>query len=288
MISMRLVVRQRLERLHAAKRQIAQEDTGQQLSEHRRLLQSRRELATELGRQEQHGEAEHDRRNRIRMHAGSDPTLRDVPIVTSRGGAVCCSPCAHAQSAMVLAIVAAGMACSRCAGDCASLRGGVGQAERRRRSFHSVQTPPARRDHADQQSAREHRPLRLQRAALPSSKVLPAWTREERFDIAAKAAGPITDEQRRLMMRALLVERFRLKARFVTREKTIYVMTTARADKQLGTGPHAEARMRNGAPRQAMSERRQRQIGCDPVEGGHADPARRRNALNDQRRARAR
>ena len=65
---------------------------------------------------------------------------------------------------------------------------------------------------------------------------LPAWTREERFDIAAKAAGPITDEQRRLMMRSLLVERFRLKARFVTREKTIYVMTTARADKQLGPG----------------------------------------------------
>ena len=49
MISMRLVVRERLERLHAAERQIAQQDSGQQLSKHRRLLQSRRELATELG-----------------------------------------------------------------------------------------------------------------------------------------------------------------------------------------------------------------------------------------------
>ena len=65
---------------------------------------------------------------------------------------------------------------------------------------------------------------------------VPAWTRDERFDIAARAAGPITDEQRRLMMRSLLVERFRLKARFETREKTIYVMTTVRADKQLGPG----------------------------------------------------
>src|SRR5688572_14214925 len=64
----------------------------------------------------------------------------------------------------------------------------------------------------------------------------PAWTNEERFDIAAKATGPISDEQRRLMMRALLVDRFRLKARFETREKTIYVMTLARADKQLGPG----------------------------------------------------
>ena len=36
------------------------------------------------------------------------------------------------------------------------------------------------------------------------------------------------------MMRALLVERFRLKAHFETREKTIYVMTFAREDKQLG------------------------------------------------------
>lgn len=34
---------------------------------------------------------------------------------------------------------------------------------------------------------------------------LPAWTREERFDIA-KAAGPISDAERRLMMRALSPE----------------------------------------------------------------------------------
>jgi uncharacterized protein (TIGR03435 family) len=65
---------------------------------------------------------------------------------------------------------------------------------------------------------------------------VPAWTRDERFDIAAKAARPISDSERRLMMRALLVERFRLKAHFETREKTIYVMSLARADKQLGRG----------------------------------------------------
>ena len=65
---------------------------------------------------------------------------------------------------------------------------------------------------------------------------VPSWTQDERFDIAAKAGGPITDEQRRLMMRALLVERFRLKAHFETREKTIYIMTLARTDNQLGPG----------------------------------------------------
>jgi len=65
---------------------------------------------------------------------------------------------------------------------------------------------------------------------------VPGWTLDERFDIAAKAAGPISDTERRLMMRALLVERFRLKAHFETRQKTIYVMTLAREDKRLGRG----------------------------------------------------
>ena len=64
----------------------------------------------------------------------------------------------------------------------------------------------------------------------------PAWTREERFDIAAKASRPISDDERRMMMRALLAERFRLKAHFEPREKTIYVMTLARADRRLGPG----------------------------------------------------
>ena len=65
---------------------------------------------------------------------------------------------------------------------------------------------------------------------------VPAWTRDAHFDIAAKAAGPISDEQRRLMLRSLLVERFHLKAHFEMREHTVYVMTLARADKSLGPG----------------------------------------------------
>ena len=64
----------------------------------------------------------------------------------------------------------------------------------------------------------------------------PGCVGTDRFDIAAKAAGPISDTERRLMMRALLVERFRLTAHFETREKTIYIMTLARPDKQLGPG----------------------------------------------------
>lgn len=65
---------------------------------------------------------------------------------------------------------------------------------------------------------------------------IPAWTRESRYDIAARAARPITDDERRAMMRALLAERFHLKAHVESRERTIYVLKPLRADKGLGPG----------------------------------------------------
>ncbi|MGH9239027.1 MAG: TIGR03435 family protein [Vicinamibacterales bacterium] len=73
---------------------------------------------------------------------------------------------------------------------------------------------------------------------LPSFRVfgLPRWTEDERFDIVAKAAGAITEDQRQAMVRTLLATRFRLKAHFEKRDQTIYVMTRARADGSLGTG----------------------------------------------------
>src|SRR5687768_4921543 len=75
---------------------------------------------------------------------------------------------------------------------------------------------------------------------------MPAWANEERFDIVAKAARPITDTERQLMLRSLLIDRFGLKTHFEPREQTVYVMTRFRAD-ALGpglkprtdcTGPH--------------------------------------------------
>jgi uncharacterized protein (TIGR03435 family) len=59
---------------------------------------------------------------------------------------------------------------------------------------------------------------------------------DERFDIAAKAARPITETERQSMVQALLADRFRLKAHFEKREQTIYVMTRALADGPLGPG----------------------------------------------------
>ena len=65
---------------------------------------------------------------------------------------------------------------------------------------------------------------------------MPGWARQARYDVAAKASGPISDDQRRLMLRSLLVDRFNLKARLEKREQTVYVMTRLRPGGALGPG----------------------------------------------------
>ena len=65
---------------------------------------------------------------------------------------------------------------------------------------------------------------------------MPGWTMDARYDITARASGPITSEQRLLMLRSLLEERFNLKTRLETREQPVYVLTRARADEALGPG----------------------------------------------------
>src|SRR5688572_9248559 len=63
----------------------------------------------------------------------------------------------------------------------------------------------------------------------------PAWLASDRFDIVAKEPeGTFTDEQRRLMMQALLMERFKLKAHLETRELPIYNLVLLRPDGRLG------------------------------------------------------
>jgi uncharacterized protein (TIGR03435 family) len=63
----------------------------------------------------------------------------------------------------------------------------------------------------------------------------PAWLASDRFDIVAKEPeGTFTDEQRRLMMQAMLVERFKLQAHLETREMPLYNLVRLRADGRLG------------------------------------------------------
>lgn len=68
---------------------------------------------------------------------------------------------------------------------------------------------------------------------------LPHWLMEERFDIEARAMGNPTKDQMRLMMRALLADRFKLAMHNGTREVAVAALTAVR-DGRLGPGlrPH--------------------------------------------------
>ncbi len=53
----------------------------------------------------------------------------------------------------------------------------------------------------------------------------PDWIKtEERYDIVAKAAAPVTDQQIRLMLQALLIERFQMKTHTEKKETSVYVL----------------------------------------------------------------
>jgi uncharacterized protein (TIGR03435 family) len=68
------------------------------------------------------------------------------------------------------------------------------------------------------------------------SKVIgiPDWTITERFDINARAAGPIMADERRLMLQALLADRFKLVARRQEREVSLLALMLNRNDGKLG------------------------------------------------------
>ena len=64
----------------------------------------------------------------------------------------------------------------------------------------------------------------------------PSWMEDERFDVAARASSDTSDNDLRLMLRALLAERFRLVLRTEMREQPVYALVVARANGTLGPG----------------------------------------------------
>ena len=69
----------------------------------------------------------------------------------------------------------------------------------------------------------------------------PDWIDDDRFDVTAKMdgnppSGPDTANLARMMLRALLAERFQLEVRTESRELPVYALVTARADRRLGPG----------------------------------------------------
>jgi len=62
----------------------------------------------------------------------------------------------------------------------------------------------------------------------------PDWAMSDRFDVDARATFVPTVEQERLMLRALLADRFKLAAHYETQERPIFNLVMARADGRLG------------------------------------------------------
>jgi uncharacterized protein (TIGR03435 family) len=62
----------------------------------------------------------------------------------------------------------------------------------------------------------------------------PEWVSSEHYDVIARPDTPATREQRTLMLRALLADRFKLAAREEPREQSAYVLVVDRADGRLG------------------------------------------------------
>ena len=56
----------------------------------------------------------------------------------------------------------------------------------------------------------------------------PGWIDGERYDIAAKAAGPVPEDALRIMLQGLLAERFKLACHRETRDLPVFVLTVAK------------------------------------------------------------
>jgi uncharacterized protein (TIGR03435 family) len=61
----------------------------------------------------------------------------------------------------------------------------------------------------------------------------PGWIDSERYDIVAKAAGPVSTDQVRQMMQSLLAQRFKLVFHKETKEMPAYVVSVAKGGHKL-------------------------------------------------------
>jgi uncharacterized protein (TIGR03435 family) len=86
---------------------------------------------------------------------------------------------------------------------------------------------------------------------LPAFQVFggPNWLNSDHFDIVAKAEGDPPLAQKRLMLRRLLAERFKMAAHAETRELPIYTLVMARSDGRMGSYlRHSEADCARATP----------------------------------------
>lgn len=79
--------------------------------------------------------------------------------------------------------------------------------------------------------------VRLIRSAYPTTRDIvaaPAWVRDERYDITARAEGTPPPAQLEAMLRALLADRFRLAAHETMQERPVFALMVAAANGKPG------------------------------------------------------
>jgi len=81
----------------------------------------------------------------------------------------------------------------------------------------------------------------------------PAWVREDRFDINAKAGAEVTAAQARVMLQSLLEGRFRLRLRKEQREMPLLALVLARSDGRVGPNLHDCANLSEESRRAVVS-----------------------------------
>jgi uncharacterized protein (TIGR03435 family) len=83
----------------------------------------------------------------------------------------------------------------------------------------------------------------------------PGWIGTDRYSIVAKAEGNPSDAQMKLMMRALLAERFKMKLRHESREVTALVLTAGKTAPRLVRTKEEETRVVRVDPRTGPDQR---------------------------------
>jgi uncharacterized protein (TIGR03435 family) len=71
---------------------------------------------------------------------------------------------------------------------------------------------------------------------------VPDWVKQDRYDIEARAPGPATKDQMRLMLQSLLADRFKLSVDWETRRAPVFALVLEKSGK---LGPQLEAHAAN-------------------------------------------
>ncbi len=83
----------------------------------------------------------------------------------------------------------------------------------------------------------------------------PAWLATDRYDIIAKASGNATDEQMKLMTRALIADRFHLMSHRESKSMQVYVLTKGKADPKLSPPKDGEIHSLRVAPQMGADQK---------------------------------